>query len=1497
MPGRVGQVTPTSVKRRKGRRKPPKVSVPYAPTRKGKEAEEKARGPIQAPYAPTPTGKAAERRAAGERRAKRKSQALKATRKARRQNARKAHRIEQRALKTLRKPPPTPAGAVQEARQGVKPPESKSWRKAFPEAAKQADKAFTEHVGSKEGVKPDPLAEFVISTAATAGVGAAAKGAATLAKSALAARAGSKLASTGVTAAEKAVETGAKGVAARTASKAGTVARAGAKRIKTAPKRTARRIKETPGRVKTAPKRAKVAVSTKAGRRAARKSATRKARRHPVRTGYGAAAVSPVPLPGEADKRARAFAQGTAAALTRPGKVAKTTGQGVLGFLGASLAVGGAAFESAKKGSTEPLRHEIRDLAYVPADKTGTGREGGIVGMTKSLASGDPKLVEETTLEESGLVPFIPAPAIIRRAKRTKAYGEARGAVRGKVEARRAKTRGKRVAAEKAATESGEFVSRRKARKVRQPVAVRDADLRPTGESYVLRRTGRQIEKQRSRHRLSREVTRMEEEGRIAGKKESEAVAKPLRKSKGTDQRAQNDGEALRIFVNHGLPEDKAAAMAYVNMLHENWPKIERGEVPPAGVHLDRHSTKYILDHPEIFEGKRGQRFFESVREFNRQSQAVGTSKRNQYLAQVNNVINPIRRREGKEPILKPEEMPGQAALAVLPKRQGRPVNGGLPPTRSQLRELQAARAMERRGLAAPAEPALQLAKAEKQWTRSEAFSYLAELRQIKGPDKPKAQAQAKALSEALDGLMKPPEHGGAQGGVSTTRAVSWTPEMEREFVGQVRAEHPRLNLRDPAAYVADVAPSGLKGGDKAPNFAAELPVRNVWPSQGKVSVSGNALSDFESLVYHSIEAPRARAAAVRGLNRIFDAASRKVEGRRYLTRRQAENAVATRQVPDGTIFVRTQALKSVLEGEHVLDADGFRRMLEGEVEQGQILAAAGELAGEMKAAKAAGVKGEKFAPMDAVAMHELIGHLKGPGDISRAMGHASNFATRTILNSPGFEAAQFAQEGIPMAMALGRDVVKVPKAIAAITEIAKLDAETQAAIRAVVGSSVGTLGAPKIRPWRAAGFMDPVRAAGPKRLWRHAWEVVNGDKLSRFDRARAGRFREAAALAKVEGDLRRAEGGFQRWRSGANNLFRDMDGAIKDMKGMNRAERLAYVAEHPVLGDRLMRSMSQMAGNWNSFTVFEKNISPFAVFYPFQRYSALWVLYHFPLDHPAVATSLAALGEVNAQELQRLAATEGATPGVLDYAKPVVNGRVLPAGQRFSAVLGSLQQAVLGGKPTQVLSGLSPALGIPLEAISGKNSFTGAPLGMSGWEYLARQSLNLSPLLRFVGVPDVGEEKSVASKAFGQYDKDRAKRSFLNPYSGQSGEDFAKEKKLEGGFERKYGKGREYKSNLAPEVWEAAFNGDWKAAKKLRKARLESEAGAEVVKKAEEPFFEDAGKDLSEEGSKILQYITGQRVFPAEEETAEPGGAFNNVFGGGKRAGSGSAYQQVFGR
>lgn len=398
-------------------KRPVKVSVPYAPTHKGKAAEERAQS--------THSGATASRNS--------EPFAVPSLPKAITKTRRKLHAETQRKIvkqkdllrlqKTLhaasRELPPEPHTIYQQARYGAKLPPA-SERAAFPRAYKKAQHIALTKLSSKEGLKEDPLAELAIDTVATAGLGAGAKALATGAESgaaALLARGGAKVASKGVTAAESAAERGVKALAAK------------ASHVKGAPARGVAKVKATPARIKAVPADARRAVATKEGRRAAAQQTARSARRHPVRSGYGATVVLPEgALPGDATKRARAFAEGSGKALLRhPAETLETTGRSLAGAITGPAALLGAAASSVKHGTPEPLVNTAEEQVK------GVGH---IVGQA---FSGDVKKAEEAARKEGSLALATPLPALTR----LKAYERGRGRLRSAAGTARRKIAGR----------------------------------------------------------------------------------------------------------------------------------------------------------------------------------------------------------------------------------------------------------------------------------------------------------------------------------------------------------------------------------------------------------------------------------------------------------------------------------------------------------------------------------------------------------------------------------------------------------------------------------------------------------------------------------------------------------------------------------------------------------------------------------------------------------------------------------------------------------------------------------------------------------------------------------------------------------------------------------------------------------------------------------------------------------------------------------------------
>ncbi len=410
-------------------KKPVRVSVPFAPTSKGKKAEQRARqvaGPYRSqssvpsirrkatpaehrvappslsrsssndPFAVTSLPKAIER----------KSKRLE------HETARKVKRLralnvlKSKALETLRetKPPPEPHTIYQQARYGSKQPPAAE-RNAFPQAYKKASGIALTKLASKENLgEPEDITHAIEAASLATGAGALVKGAAKGIE-----EVGLKtIASKGAGAAESAATR----IGKATASKVKSEAQA----LRSYPARKVAKVKATPARVKAAPDALRRAAVTKEGRRAAAQQTARSARRHPVRSVYGAAVVLPPGvLPGDATKRARAFAEGSGRALLRhPAETLETTGRSLAGAITGPAALLGASASSIKHGTPEPLVETAKEQAE------GVGH---IVGQA---FSGDTKKAELAARKEGSLALATPLPALTRLGK----YEKGRGVLR-----------------------------------------------------------------------------------------------------------------------------------------------------------------------------------------------------------------------------------------------------------------------------------------------------------------------------------------------------------------------------------------------------------------------------------------------------------------------------------------------------------------------------------------------------------------------------------------------------------------------------------------------------------------------------------------------------------------------------------------------------------------------------------------------------------------------------------------------------------------------------------------------------------------------------------------------------------------------------------------------------------------------------------------------------------------------------------------------------------
>jgi hypothetical protein len=596
--GRVPQPGVPQGKRNKPRTKPVRVSIPYAPTPKGKAAERKARGHITVPYAPTPTGKAAERKA-------RKVRAIIG------RTAPSAAVL----LRPLREThlPVDPTTAYLNAKyHGIAPPASLK-RNYGAGAFKRAEDAQLKHVAEREGIKPDQLAEFAIDTVATAGIGSVAGGVGKLAGRAIGDEAESVLARGGAKIASKeasAGETVAEGAGKKLVAKIKAAPRTATKKIKAAPKV----ITTREGRRALASGEAKRVE--KAGARAVKK---------PVRyTGAANAVALPVGVNTPASKRANAYVTGTVNAFTdNPLKTLETTARTVPAIITGPAALAESAGASIVHGTSKPFTEEASKQAR------------GLVEIGGKLFSGNSKEVQKAVENEVGLSFVAPLPAL-SRVKELDVFQDARGGLRARVTKYRDETRSTRR------QELEDYKTGKRSKRPRKPRhAVRDT---ATGEERILRRTGKLIEGHRQRKRVSVETAREKARGEMEAALASKDVVKNIRRSKLARGRKHNIGDVLATVVQYGISRKHDLAMRQLKEVEASIGEHHPDEIPVDTI-TDLDNIKWIRAHPEMFSDGH---FWKAVDAYKKQARKIETSGRKKVLA-IGDVYGLVRPEERLE--------------------------------------------------------------------------------------------------------------------------------------------------------------------------------------------------------------------------------------------------------------------------------------------------------------------------------------------------------------------------------------------------------------------------------------------------------------------------------------------------------------------------------------------------------------------------------------------------------------------------------------------------------------------------------------------------------------------------------------------------------------------------------------------------------------------------------------------------------------------------------
>lgn len=1307
--------------------------------------------------------------------------------------------------------------------------------------------------------------------------------------------------------------------AASDASSARNVAAKVVAKVKAAPKQAAKAAREAPAKkvkaIKSAPRRAKATVKrapelkTKAGQKAAAKAAGRSARRHPVRSSYlGAAALPPGTVPGEIGERARGAVVGSVDALVNhPGETLKTTARALPAAITGPVALGAAAVDSAVHGTTKPLEHTASEQAK------------GIGQILGNTFSGDPKKAEEAARKEGSLSLLVPLPAVTK----AKPFKAAEGAVRDTASAARRKVAATSESANRRVRHAPEgqpanlfgVTARHDARKrvslikarTDNPHRVAAAEhtnnilnalhKAPPG-SHVALQT---LAEYGIRDKKGADLIRKKGPGdpqliaaldyadlhpQIFGDKHMVEALGHLKKSvEGTAGTKSGKGERARLLAQGdalGIPRPEHVV-----------PVGKRGEFG------DRTWAEAVTELKEVLKGQR-----KALREASGKPEPRTTA--------VPSVVDvkPRRPRVSGGPL---EQFRGVSDSRIpfeFNEKTGELRLGQQGYSHAEMGwERTAADPNWKQGeinLADPKQPVFGFGGKLLSKSQREALVALREhtgldirtLDQWRGGQVPRAikgstakRKQVEADLERTVKMLKEAKKGAARKANSTRTRSQWitdadgakrkvktsvAPYGDRElaqYKERVESAREAAGL-DKAIWTHHASASGDKGAGIANKFPTPAG-RKEYAREGTLAKAGELDRSLEGLVRGTIHQPRLRAAGKEFTRNLVDEFKLpvKIDGKETYVIQGSKDwhkvtQRKTKDNPDGGQYDAHSVARFAYREFNNAINDPFLSETQRDATLLQILK-------DAETNRTPGSEPSVLMPREAIK--EARAQINPEHNIlTEGMNKFAHVSNRLILGTnPAWAIAQTVAEGVPML--ISHPNLANPIYLSKLIKETKAYGDAHPELRATAGVS----------PLNGAALRQPgemIESYTPEQ-WSKGADAMTRGKLAKgaisfaklralgeFDVRRQNAYRKAIYAA--ERDRK-----FRSWHSGLTGLFDGAAAISKRFKGKSHAEVedwLNTTKEGQAWKAKLEDHVDAIEGNWTAFTRYERALAPFTIFYPFLRYSLRWTLWAFPKEHPIRATVLALMGQANSNQLEKLVGGPIQNPAA--YAFPVwqdQNGesQVLPGGSRISPGQSSLTQALATGNPASVLSSANPFLGAGITATTGVEPFTGeeasGPRGLAALEQLMNLPRPASVKIggkslteRGLGALGLGQERSAASKAFEQFDQRKGERSLLMPFIPQSGKDFAGAEKLGKAFDDKY-------SNPVPslpaEIWEAAYNEDWKLAKELRAKRLKAEKGGDITKKAEEPFFEDSGGKLSKQGSEILKYITGTIQIPVE--------------------------------
>lgn len=668
-----------------------------------------------------------------------------------------------------------------------------------------------------------------------------------------------------------------------------------------------------------------------------------------------------------------------------------------------------------------------------------------------------------------------------------------------------------------------------------------------------------------------------------------------------------------------------------------------------------------------------------------------------------------IRSREGRARELRAE-------LRQLEKQE-RARSRAVRPTKSQIRELAALRALERRGKTAPqprrglrvvstkelapsagrkvAQPALAITKRRR--------------RQLLD-----AEADVRGLRAELRSTEK--RHKAIR---SSLRDPAESAAVKQEFDVELAAVRGDKDLvRGAFVPHLDIGREGIPVAQPITRVGKKIYKRDV----GAASLAERGRVDFSlpAIIQAGIEAPIIRRElhaftdqAVReGLMRFRDRKTGKVK--RIGTREQLERGLSAEQKAEGVLFPLSQFKQAIRED----DVGTLTQIVDG-------------LGSEIAAVE--GKPRQKYGFLDRDYAAELKAQLSAPGSVLHKAQIASRGVSRAILSSPAWVAGQVLAEGFQALHAINPlNPFNIGHFYQGYVKgVRGLDPAARRAYRAEAGFLPGMgLGprefatiAGKTHRGLASNFRKLERVLPLKRLI----QAVRLDWIKATDRAKGGELR---VMVKATKDHKDAMGFGKR----LERLVTDQRKLSEKLAAMSPSKRLEWMTKDTAAKRRNLDYLDDVMGNWTAFSRREKVFAPMAIFYNFLRMSMQWPFYTFPKHHPARASVMYALAASHNNQIRELLGGPPAWFG--EYATAIVYGE--EGGRLFKATriipgAGPVMEALATGADVSAQRILNPIAGYFNALINGIDPLSGDkvdPKYLSAEErFIARAGLTLSLL------------------------------------------------------------------------------------------------------------------------------------------------------------------------